>query len=752
MINREKLVALSLLTALIITLMFANSNVTSVAADPAPDPDTMTFNSNVTMEFETGNTAWIGSGKYLYCYNETKGENITELGPGTVLSSTNKPGWGYPNPGPGDWYYIYGDLYGKCIAFKIDQVWGPAGGLSFNISETWEHWLRAPRNWTGANDFHKTPLTEFEAEGMISTIETGVEYWAFEDGKLYNVAPTVGSHWNVTYHDCLFGNVFNLSSVGTGYYEEAEDAWYYPVEFGALWNTTGDIVNSITVPDAPDGFCPVEGLEGVQTITAMEPARYYVSLPAPLLPDNSTWWNITSPGELDTTQFHVKNSSKIPFRGIFRSYMDIDNVTGSTDITPPGVKSIEATWANAPKVSTIGSWYNVIDGPTPSSRTWWNITTSNPLNDTLVGVQLYVDSAGEGVFHIDETSRDVTVIPAVDNVTAEELIPFIKIEPASKNNTALVPGTSFTISIKTNYTLQVWGYEFTLEWNPDILNCTGVANMELFAGATFMNGTVDNVNGKLSLTGAQFEYGEGERAPQVYPTSDNCTLANVTFKVAGTGDSDITLGPETRLVKVTKDGKGVEQNVIDDVTGKIKRGYFVNVVGPVVHDIAVTNITCYYLGVEVNEMYQKWTVQVNVTVLNNGTLTETFDVKLYCDSWLVSAVTDIRIAGGKNTTAEFSWNLTGIYYRSHGVCGKASVVPGETDTDDNAFIGSMKVKLLGDINNDDHVWWGDFVMFCGSYLTFPPKIPANVWADLDGDGDVDGDDFQLFAGHYNKRI
>ena len=754
LINREKLVSLSLLTALIITLVFANLNVSPTGAGGAGNPGTnMTFNSNVTMEFEPGNITWIGSGFFLEVKNATAGANITEIQPGTWLRAKERPGWWFEEPKAGEWWYIYGALYGKYIAFKIDYAYGPVvGHTHFNISETYDHWLRTPINFTGPTyGFAETPVEMFEAERMMTTIETGVEYLAYLDFTFYYDPPPADSWWTIIYHDVLYDHRFHISSVDWLYGTEEEGEVGYTVTFDDVRNNTNlGVPQNLTVP-AP---CPVEGVEGVQLVAEVDTIdEYYIKSPEPLLPENCTWWNITSPDELDGTRFHINSSERKPFGAEVRSYMNIyelENATGQTvsSITlTNATESIEAVLDPSPTVDSIEAceWFNVINGTTPSSRTWWNITTSSPSNATLVGVQFYVDSAGEGVFHIDETSGDVTVDPAVNNVTAEELIPAIYIDPAITNTTALGAGKNFTISIKTNYTLQVWSYEFTLEWNPAVSNCTKVANMELFAGATFMNGTVDNVNGKLSLTGAQFEYGEGERAPQVYPTSDNCTLANVTFKVAGTGDSDITLGPETRLVKVTKDGKGVEQNVIDDVTGKMERGYFCNYDGPVVHDVAVTNITCYYSGVGVGETYKTWTVQVNVTVLNNGTLTEQFDVKLYIESWLLDAKTEIRIASSTNTTAEFSWNLAGAWYGYRGVCAKAIIafgIPDATDAD-NVFIGSLLVKLTGDVYKDGVVDVTDFVNFCGQY----PKttVPPGITADLDGDGDVDSADFVLLC-------
>jgi len=208
LVNRKKLVSLSLLTALIITLVFANLNVTPTGAGGAGNPGTnMTFDSNVTMEFEPGNITWIGSGFFLEVKNATAGENMTEIVPGTWLRAKERPGWWFKDPEPGEWWYIYGALYGKYIAFKIDYAYGPVvGHTHFNVSEVYDHWLRIPRNFTGPTwGFAETPVEMFEAERMLSTIEIGVDYLAYLDFTVEFDPPPADSWWTITYHDSSTG-------------------------------------------------------------------------------------------------------------------------------------------------------------------------------------------------------------------------------------------------------------------------------------------------------------------------------------------------------------------------------------------------------------------------------------------------------------------------------------------------------------------------------------------------------------------
>jgi len=128
--------------------------------------------------------------------------------------------------------------------------------------------------------------------------------------------------------------------------------------------------------------------------------------------------------------------------------------------------------------------------------------------------------------------------------------PAIYVDPAEIIDPTLVPGTSFTIAIKTDYDgSDVWAYEFSLTYDPSILHGVEVINGDLISlddspTATFMSGTFDNTAGELSLTGAFFFY----IFPPVPTAGGPGILANVTFEVVGIGSSDIILGDDTRLL------------------------------------------------------------------------------------------------------------------------------------------------------------------------------------------------------------
>ncbi|UCE43529.1 MAG: hypothetical protein JSV57_03975 [Candidatus Bathyarchaeota archaeon] len=157
--------------------------------------------------------------------------------------------------------------------------------------------------------------------------------------------------------------------------------------------------------------------------------------------------------------------------------------------------------------------------------------------------------------------------------------PAIYVYPTSIMDLALTTDENFTVSIMTDYTGDdINSYQFTLSYDPQILEGIHVGNGDLISAdkdptATFLPGNFNNTEGKLGLTGALFFF----IFPPPFVTSGPGTLANVTFKVIGTGDSAITIGSDTKLIGWDS-GQGSEYNIVDAFTmpTHIQHGYFDN--------------------------------------------------------------------------------------------------------------------------------------------------------------------------------
>ena len=145
------------------------------------------------------------------------------------------------------------------------------------------------------------------------------------------------------------------------------------------------------------------------------------------------------------------------------------------------------------------------------------------------------------------------------------------------------------------------------------------------------------------------------------------------------------------------------------------------------HDIAVTDVTVREILNCADPTYRNL---VNVTVLNEGDYTETFDVTVYVENTTVEIAigtqTVIDLASSTSTTLNFPWNTDSTWTLS-AFCGNYTVrayawpVVGETDLLDNNYIdGEVILKKIGDL--------GGLV---------PPQF-------LKFDGACDGKDLSLF--------
>lgn len=107
---------------------------------------------------------------------------------------------------------------------------------------------------------------------------------------------------------------------------------------------------------------------------------------------------------------------------------------------------------------------------------------------------------------------------------------------------------------------------------------------------------------------------------------------------------------------------------------------------PDVHDVAVTGIAGPSLVITGG------VATINVSVKNEGTYNETFDVVLADDTDSVTIGTkSVSLAPSASTTVSLSWNTTGASLGNHNLSATAGPVAGETDTADNSM--SMVVSV-----------------------------------------------------------
>ncbi|MDH5779143.1 MAG: hypothetical protein OEZ29_00945, partial [Candidatus Bathyarchaeota archaeon] len=121
-----------------------------------------------------------------------------------------------------------------------------------------------------------------------------------------------------------------------------------------------------------------------------------------------------------------------------------------------------------------------------------------------------------------------------------------------------------------------------------------------------------------------------------------------------------------------------------------------------IHDVAVTdvNVCC---GASI--VHGGRTVSINVTVANEGDVTETFDVTVYWNTTNVIETIQFTLLSGATNSTMFSWNTTGLTeYLNYTISAYAQPVAGEVDLADNTYVyGDVTIVHEGDNNNDGKV-------------------------------------------------
>lgn len=149
---------------------------------------------------------------------------------------------------------------------------------------------------------------------------------------------------------------------------------------------------------------------------------------------------------------------------------------------------------------------------------------------------------------------------------------------------------------------------------------------------------------------------------------------------------NVTIAGNTTLTELSEGRHNVIvfANGTSGLMGTSETVYFT--VSPL-HDVAVIHISLPF-----NEICSGETIGLNVTVRNEGSVRESFNVTVYYNNTIIETKLVSNLTQGSNVTLTFNWNTSttpaGIYI----IRGEAQVVVGEVDVDDNVLVyGPVKL-------------------------------------------------------------
>jgi hypothetical protein len=300
-------------------------------------------------------------------------------------------------------------------------------------------------------------------------------------------------------------------------------------------------------------------------------------------------------------------------------------------------------------------------------------------------------------------------------------------------------GGNFTINVSVADVEALYTWQTILLFNSTVLSCTEAAYPTtggIFNGKPIIPVTpeIDNSLGFVlfgaSLMGLDSASGSG-------------VLCQITFQVLTIGESDLEFsspyGEDTFLL----------DDELETISVTIQKGFFTNLPTPF-HDVAVTE-----LSLSTKYPKQNDSVSVEVKVLNNGTVSESFNVSLFYDSNLIEMQTVTSLAPAQNATLTFDWNTTGVPLGSYIMKAEAAIVSGETEVANNVKTETVTVisptALSTDLNGDGVVDMKDIGRAAKAFGSYPDHPRWDPAADIDGDGEVTLIDIALIARDFGKK-
>jgi len=164
---------------------------------------------------------------------------------------------------------------------------------------------------------------------------------------------------------------------------------------------------------------------------------------------------------------------------------------------------------------------------------------------------------------------------------------------------------------------------------------------------------------------------------------------------------------------------------------------------PLIHDIAIADLAT-------SRSISNSNFQINVTVENKGSFTETFRVDLYANTTNIFTW-NLILGPAQSSVVTFTWNVSKVTKGSYQLTAQSEIVPGETETANNILDDCwVRVAIPGDINADGSVDIFDITIIALAFSSTPSSPRWNPDADINRDQLVDIFDLVFVSANYGS--
>ncbi|MEM3875062.1 MAG: PKD domain-containing protein [Candidatus Bathyarchaeia archaeon] len=268
-------------------------------------------------------------------------------------------------------------------------------------------------------------------------------------------------------------------------------------------------------------------------------------------------------------------------------------------------------------------------------------------------------SPGTYIVSLQVTDSDGLIDIETKEITVYEYRPArLYVNPPEIADPTLLPPSIVKINITLEGVRDMYGYEFKLEYNTEMLTCVGaivhiIQNQINFSPIILINDPAGFVHVNVTYYPPS--------TPMAITQPEN--LVTIYFLISGMGYSQLHLS-DTEVVDVY--GNSISHQTED--------GFIITLI----RDVAVTDVapSSYWA-------YQNWTIKISVTVKNMGNLSESFNVRVYYNDTLIATRPITNLPPGNTSTITIDWNTTEVDEGVYIIKAEASLVPYEYNVENN---------------------------------------------------------------------
>jgi hypothetical protein len=270
----------------------------------------------------------------------------------------------------------------------------------------------------------------------------------------------------------------------------------------------------------------------------------------------------------------------------------------------------------------------------------------------------------------------LSIIASIVLIAIQTLI-FISTSVNAAATTVSVSPSSLTVGIEQNFAFDIaisdaidlYAWEFTFFWNPDLLDLANVTEGPFLKGdgrPTFFTYNISAYIGKIVVDCTLLGWIPG--------VSGTGVLSTLTFHSKGYGECSLDLY-NVQLVDSSE----------QPIPCQASNGY-VSVISP--HDVAVSLVEVSPLFAPIGDL-----VNISVSILNQGDYDEILEVTVYANSTIIGTK-QTSLGSGSSANVFFTWNTTVYVKGDYVILAAVGSVPGEVDFADNTKTAEDSVTVL----------------------------------------------------------